>query len=61
MVPVDDYANIQFDPQKHFGWGHRYKLKNSEAFPIKSYIDYGLDENADKSDIKIDPMVNILE
>jgi hypothetical protein len=59
---VEDYAaNINYDPEKHFAWGHRYKLDKEEAYPIKTYVDYGLHENPDKWETKIDPMVNILE
>ncbi len=62
MVPVDDYASqIEYNSKKHFAWGHRYKLAKEEALPIKTYFDYGLHENADKWETKIDPMVNILE
>jgi len=62
LRPVEDYAmNIDYDPKKHFAWGHRYKLSGDEELPIKTYFDFGLHENADKWETKIDPMVNILE
>ncbi len=62
MVAVDDYATkIDYDPKKHFAWGHRFKLAKDEALPIKTYFDYGLQENADKWETKVDPMVNVLE
>ncbi len=62
MVPVDDYVdNIKFDTNKYFIWGHRYRLKENEALPIKTYYDYKLHENPDKWETKIDPMVNMLE
>ncbi len=62
MIPVDDYAaNVDIDPKKYFTWGCRYKLTKEEALPIKTYYDYGLHENADKWETKVDPMVNILE
>ncbi len=59
---VEDYASqVIFDEKKHFAWGMRYKLEQDEALPIKTYFDYGLHENADKWETKIDPMVNLLE
>jgi hypothetical protein len=62
MVPIDDYAQqFTYDPTKHFVWGHRFALKAEEALPIKTYYDYGLHENADKWETKVDPMVNMLE
>ncbi len=62
MEAVDDYtAPITYNPEKHFMFAHRFKLKGEEALPIKTYYDYGLQENADKWETKIDPMVNILE
>ncbi len=62
MVAVEDYStNIDYDPKKHFALGNRFKLEEDESLPIKTYFDYGLHENADKWETKIDPMVNILE
>lgn len=62
MIPVDDYtANVTYDPEKQFMFAHRFKLKGEEALPIKTYYDYGLHEHSDKWEVKIDPMVNILE
>ncbi len=59
---IEDYASqVHYDPEKHFAWGHRFKLAEAEALPIKTYFDYGLHEHADKWETKIDPMVNILE
>ncbi len=59
---VEDYAaKVHYDPEKHFAWGTRYNLANHEALPIKTYVDFGLHEHADKWETKIDPMVNMLE
>ncbi len=62
LIEVDDYSKkIEYDPDKHFALGHRFKLAKEEALPIKTYYDYGLHEHADKWETKIDPMVNVLE
>jgi len=62
LKPIDDYAaGIEYDTNKQFAWGMRYKLKEPEVFPIKTYIEFGLDINPDRPETKIDPMVNVLE
>lgn len=59
---IPDYAaKVVYDPSKIGVWGMRYKLNEGEAFPIKTYFDYGLHENPDRWEVKIDPMVNMLE
>ncbi len=42
------------------GWGCEFKLTKPEAFPIKTYIDYGLDENP-KEEYKVDPISPLIE
>ncbi len=62
MVPVEDYTDVlPYNSETHFAWGMRYKLSDEEALPIKTYYDFGLHENADRVETKIDPMVNMLE
>lgn len=59
-LPVDYTAHVPWDPE-HFGYfSIHYKLKNADAFPIKTYIDYGLDKDP-KEEFKIDPMTPTLE
>lgn len=59
---VDDYAlKIVHDPEKiNFGWFGQLGLTQADAYPIKTYIDYELDENP-KEEYKHDPMVSLLE
>jgi hypothetical protein len=59
---VPDYAlGIHHDPEKiKFGWFGQLTLSKADAYPIKTYIDYGLDEDP-KEEYKIDPLVPLLE
>ena len=41
-------------------WGTEFKLSKDDAYPIKTYIDYGLDDNP-KEEHKIDPLTPVLE
>jgi len=42
------------------GWGCEFALKNPEAFPLKTYVDFGLDKDP-KEELKIDPISPIIE
>lgn len=60
---VEDYtlAVDAITPQSAWnGWGCEFRLKNPEAFPIKTYIDYGLDKDP-KEEYKIDPISPVIE
>lgn len=41
--------------------GAEYKLSKADPYPIKTYIDYGLDKEGIKEEFKIDPMTSIIE
>lgn len=41
-------------------WGVEFKLNKEDAYPIKTYIDYGLDKDP-KEEMKVDPMTPMLE
>lgn len=59
---VPDYTlGVHHDPNKwNFGWFGQLTLTKADAYPIKTYIDYGLHENP-KEEFKVDPMVAVLE
>lgn len=59
---VEDYAmKVHHDLAKYnFGWMGQFALTKSNAFPIKSYIDYGLDKDQEE-EYKNDPIVPLLE
>jgi len=41
-------------------WGCEFKLTRPEVFPLKTYIDYGLDKDPDE-EFKVDPISGIVE
>lgn len=59
---VPDYAlGIHRDPERlSIGWIGQFALTKADAYPIKTYIDYGLEKNP-KEEYKIDPIVPVLE
>lgn len=57
-----DYAKlIPFDQVNFPFWGTYFKLTKADAFPIKTYIDYGMDKLSVEEEYKIDPMTSVLE
>lgn len=59
---VDDYAlttPIQLDT--HNWYIIDYELKKNDALPIKTYVDYHLDQTQTKEEQKVDPIVNLIE
>jgi len=57
-----DYTlGVTRDPEKlTFGWFGQFTLTKADAYPIKTYLDYGLDKDA-KEEYKHDPIVPMLE
>ncbi len=41
-------------------WATYFKLTKDDVYPIKTYVDYGLDKDP-KEEFKIDPMTSVLE
>ena len=61
IVEVDDYAmKTDYDPEKVDLTGAEFKLTTDDEYPIKTYIDYGLDKDP-KEEFKIDPISPVLE
>ncbi len=57
----DDYTRkIYFDPEKFFIFGLQFGLKQPDPYPIKTYIDYGLDKEQEEES-KIDPLTAVIE
>jgi len=57
----DDYTkDFSFDLNKYSMYALQYTLTKPDPFPIKTYIDYGLDKDQ-KDEYKIDPMTAVLE
>jgi len=42
-------------------WGLEYRLTKDDAYPIKTYVDYGLDKEGVKEEYKTDPITSTLE
>ncbi len=59
---VPDYTlGVHHNPDKYnFGWIGQFKLNKADAYPIKTYIEYGLDKDPDE-EFKHDPLVGLLE
>jgi len=61
IFEAEDYTkDFYFDPEKYSMYGLQYKLTKEDPFPIKTYIDYGLDEDQ-KDEYKIDPITSVVE
>lgn len=56
-----DYTHgIHYDPKETKLWGGEFVFTKPDPYPIKTYIDYGLDKDP-KEEYKIDPMTPFLE
>ena len=61
IFEAEDYTkDFYFDPEKYQLAAVQYTLTKGDVFPIKTYIDYGLDEDQ-KDEYKIDPLTSVLE
>ena len=62
VYEVADYAKgVHHDPEKlKFGWIGQFALTQADAYPIKTYVDYGLDKDP-KEEYKHDPLTSVLE
>lgn len=61
---IEDYAkDVQYDPKIWKIWATEFeftKKDNSDAYPIKTYVDYGLDKDP-KEELKVDPLTHMIE
>lgn len=56
-----DYAaRYPYGPEGRFMWGTYVKLSKPDPYPIKTYIDYGLDKD-EEEETKVDPITPMLE
>lgn len=61
IYEAPDYAlNLAFDPSVNSMWSTEFELTKADAFPIKTYVDYGMDKDP-KEEYKIDPMTPLIE
>jgi hypothetical protein len=56
-----DYTQaVQFDPSKIRVWAAEFKFTKPDPYPIKTYVDYGLDKDP-KEEFKVDPLTHLIE
>ncbi len=63
LFEVDDYVQAMPYGQPDADWemwGVEFKFTQPDPYPIKTYVDYGLDKDP-KEEFKIDPMTPMLE
>ncbi len=61
QVPDYTLAVDKISPDSAWqGWGCEFQLEKSHAYPIKTYVDFGLDKDPDE-EYKVDPISPIIE
>ncbi len=63
VFEVKDYAlDLTYDPEKFNYWGITTKLNKPDAYPIKTYVDYELDQVTLKEQAEaVDPLTPLIE
>jgi hypothetical protein len=58
---VDDYTvSVKHNPKEVTMWGTNHKLTQKDAYPIKTYVDYGIDREVEE-EFKVDPITAVFE
>ncbi len=61
VYEVPDYAlGLQYDSAINTMWGMQLSLTKADAYPIKTYVEYGLADDP-KEEFKVDPITTVLE
>ena len=61
VVEAPDYTRfISANPEESIIWGCDFKHSSEAPFPIKTYIEYGLDK-VQKEPEQVDPLANLIE
>ncbi len=61
IFDVPDYTlPVRYDPEVVGLWGTEFALAQPDAYPIKTYVDYGMDKDP-KEEFKIDPLTPLIE
>jgi hypothetical protein len=61
IYEAEDYTKpLYYNPEKNSMFAMEFVLTQPDPYPIKTYIDYGLDKDP-KEEFKIDPMTPMLE
>jgi len=63
IFEAEDYTkDFYFDPENYPMTGAQFTLTKPDPFPIKTYIDYGLDiNNLQEEENKVDPITSVVE
>ncbi len=62
IYEVPDYASeLRYDKETTAAWGIEYKFTRPDPYPIKTYIDYGMERPGEKEEFKSDPLTALLE
>jgi len=59
-LDIDYTAEIPWDPSRFSYFSLHFGLKKADALPIKTYIEYGL-QNMPKEEEKVDPITSLIE
>lgn len=60
-LPIDYTAEIPWDPDRFQYFSIHFGPKKPDAYPIKTYIDYGLHNTQTKEEQKIDPITAFID
>jgi hypothetical protein len=61
IYEAEDYTKpFSHNPETTSMWASEFALTKADPYPIKTYVDYGLDKDP-KEEFKIDPMTPMLE
>jgi hypothetical protein len=61
VVDADDYTKrFKYDPETKSLFGTMFALTKDDPYPIKTYVDFGLDQDP-KEEFKIDPIASLIE
>ena len=59
---TQDYTSaVVHDLNRFFMWGTYFKLTGKDVYPIKTYVDYGLNKDNTEEPVKVDPLTSVLE
>lgn len=63
IIEAEDYSRLTnpADPSTHSMFGAEYRLTKPDPYPIKTYVEYGLDKPGLKPEEQIDPLSQLLE
>ena len=63
IFEVQNYTSfVNYDPKSDVSlWGMEYKLTEKDFYPIKTYVDYGMNREGIKDEERIDPITPIME